>query len=116
MMQHDEKTVAETVAKSSESSDHGTPDFEAAHTKQTYTTKMDLRLIPILGVTYTILFLDRTNSKCGVELRSPETPLTTRSRQCQNRGHGEGPEYAQDRLQHRSLDLLHPLRPGRGPE
>jgi hypothetical protein len=24
---------------------------------------MDLRLIPILGCTYTILFLDRTNSK-----------------------------------------------------
>ncbi|KAF1927734.1 MFS general substrate transporter [Didymella exigua CBS 183.55] len=29
--------------------------------KQTYMLKMDLRLIPILGFTYTILFLDRTN-------------------------------------------------------
>jgi hypothetical protein len=60
-MQHDEKTVAETTATSG-SSGHGDVDF-VAHSKQTYTTKMDLRLIPILGCTYTILFLDRTNSK-----------------------------------------------------
>lgn len=31
--------------------------------KSNYVLKMDLRLIPILGCTYTILFLDRTNSK-----------------------------------------------------
>jgi hypothetical protein len=61
IMQHDEKTVAETTATSG-SSGHGDVDF-VAHSKQTYTTKMDLRLIPILGCTYTILFLDRTNSK-----------------------------------------------------
>ena len=28
-----------------------------------YSLKLDLRLIPILGFTYTILFLDRSNSK-----------------------------------------------------
>ncbi|KAH7380256.1 major facilitator superfamily domain-containing protein [Phaeosphaeria sp. MPI-PUGE-AT-0046c] len=60
-MERDEKGVAEMTAKSSESSDHGAVVYEVAHTKQTYTTKMDLRLIPILGCTYTILFLDRTN-------------------------------------------------------
>jgi hypothetical protein len=59
-MEHDEKVVTETTA--SGSSGHGDVDF-VAHSKQTYTTKMDLRLIPILGCTYTILFLDRTNSK-----------------------------------------------------
>jgi hypothetical protein len=32
-------------------------------TKQSYVLKMDVRLIPILGCTYTILFLDRTNSE-----------------------------------------------------
>jgi hypothetical protein len=66
-MQHDEKFVAETTAKTSGSSDggeHGVVPVEfVAHTKQTYTLKMDLRLIPILGCTYTILFLDRTNSE-----------------------------------------------------
>ena len=63
-MQHDEKIVAETTAKSSGSSDGGTVEFAGtAHTKQNYTLKMDLRLIPILGCTYTILFLDRTNSE-----------------------------------------------------
>ncbi|KAH7356039.1 major facilitator superfamily domain-containing protein [Pyrenochaeta sp. MPI-SDFR-AT-0127] len=58
-MQLDEKAVAETTAKDSGSSDHET--LEPLATKQTYTHKLDLRLIPILGCTYTILFLDRTN-------------------------------------------------------
>lgn len=62
-MERDEKGVAGITAKSSESSDHGGVEYEVAHTKQTYTTKMDLRLIPILGCTYTVLFLDRTNSR-----------------------------------------------------
>lgn len=62
-MDRDEKVMPETTAKSSGSSDRGGAEYEVAHTKQTYTTKMDLRLIPILGCTYTILFLDRTNSE-----------------------------------------------------
>ena len=31
-----------------------------------YIFKLDMRLIPILGCTYTILFLDRTNSEPSV--------------------------------------------------
>jgi hypothetical protein len=116
-MQHDEKVVAESTAKSSNGSDHGIANFEVAHTKQTYTTKMDLRLIPILGCTYTILFLDRTNSEYQVLLPFCTGPtLTCPSRQCQDRGHGEGFEYAKDWLQHGVVDLLHPFRLGRGPE
>ncbi|OAL44449.1 MFS general substrate transporter [Pyrenochaeta sp. DS3sAY3a] len=58
-MQTDEKMVAEATAKDSGSSDQDT--VEVFGTKQNYTLKLDLRLIPILGCTYTILFLDRTN-------------------------------------------------------
>jgi hypothetical protein len=73
-MQSDEKFVAKTTATSSVNNDHGVLE-SLSHTKQTYTMKMDLRLIPILGCTYTILFLDRTNSK----LKDPfETPLSLR--------------------------------------
>jgi hypothetical protein len=61
-MQSDKKFVPETTATSSVNNDHGVLE-SLSHTKQTYTMKMDLRLIPILGCTYTILFLDRTNSK-----------------------------------------------------
>jgi hypothetical protein len=61
-MQPNEKSVAETTATCSFNSDHGAIE-SLTHTKQTYTTKLDLRLIPILGCTYTVLFLDRTNSK-----------------------------------------------------
>jgi hypothetical protein len=60
-----EKSAAEAVAiaaKSSGSSSDGGEHGVSVATKQTYTLKMDLRLIPILGCTYTILFLDRTNS------------------------------------------------------
>lgn len=63
MDRDNEKVMPEMTAKSSGSSDQGGGEYEVAHTKQTYTTKMDLRLIPILGCTYTILFLDRTNSE-----------------------------------------------------
>jgi hypothetical protein len=42
--------------------EEGTPEC-AMHTKQSYIWKLDRRLIPILGCTYTILFLDRTNSE-----------------------------------------------------
>jgi hypothetical protein len=61
-MQPDEKLVAETTATDNVDNDHGTIE-SLSHTKQNYTMKLDLRLIPILGCTYTILFLDRTNSK-----------------------------------------------------
>lgn len=61
-MQSNEKFVAETTATSSVDNEHGAIE-SLSHPKQTYTTKLDLRLIPILGCTYTILFLDRTNSK-----------------------------------------------------
>ncbi|KAF2818662.1 MFS general substrate transporter [Ophiobolus disseminans] len=64
-MQQNEKFVAETttskISGSSDGGEHGTVLNITAPTKQTYTLKMDLRLIPILGCTYTILFLDRTN-------------------------------------------------------
>jgi hypothetical protein len=73
-MEHDEKHVAETTGTSG-SSEQGNSEF-VAHSKQTYTTKMDLRLIPILGCTYTILFLDRTNSKSHVPLEPVGRPLT----------------------------------------
>jgi hypothetical protein len=73
-MQSDEKFVAKTTATSSVNNDHAVLE-PLSHTKQTYTMKMDLRLIPILGCTYTILFLDRTNSK----LKDPsETQPTSR--------------------------------------
>lgn len=61
-MQPNEKAVPETTASSNVDNDHGAIE-SLSHTKQTYTMKLDLRLIPILGCTYTILFLDRTNSK-----------------------------------------------------
>jgi len=62
-MNDSEKTVAATTtASSSDGGEIGAVEY-AAPTKQNYTLKMDLRLIPILGCTYTILFLDRTNSE-----------------------------------------------------
>ena len=60
-MQADEKVLAETTAQSSGSSDQD--PIEQTTTVPNYTLKLDLRLIPILGCTYTILFLDRTNSE-----------------------------------------------------
>lgn len=53
----DEKAIAETSAKSS--IDGGD---QPAVPHANYLLKLDLRLIPILGCTYTLLFLDRTNS------------------------------------------------------
>jgi hypothetical protein len=79
----DEKAIAETTAKSSGSSQNGNVDISFS-SKQTYTTKMDWRLIPILGCTYTILFLDRTNSESSVPLFRCDLPLTCRSRKCQD--------------------------------
>jgi hypothetical protein len=68
-MQNDEKQVANTTSQSSDYRDHVTV------TKQSYTLKMDLRLIPILGCTYTILFLDRTNSKRTSDIHPLESLL-----------------------------------------
>ena len=50
------EVAAETLAGIAEESD------ETGQAKHNYVLKLDLRLIPILGCTYTILFLDRTNS------------------------------------------------------
>jgi hypothetical protein len=64
-MQHDEKDVAKMMTQDPGSM-HGCENSivnPTGLTKQDYTLKMDLRLIPILGCTYTILFLDRTNSE-----------------------------------------------------
>lgn len=52
----DKEILASSVAKDGDETD------EVAVPKSNYVLKMDLRLIPILGCTYTILFLDRTNS------------------------------------------------------
>lgn len=63
-----EKIIAEETS-SKTSSDH--TNVEALLAKpQKYILKLDLRLIPILGCTYTILFLDRTNSECISPLQS----------------------------------------------
>jgi hypothetical protein len=61
-MQHNEKAVAEATTKSSGSSDDVTVEYGPTLTKQTYVRKLDWAIIPILGTTYTILFIDRTNS------------------------------------------------------
>lgn len=55
----DEKRAAEIQAQEGES-EPGIVDNVSL--QQSYLLRMDLRLIPILGCTYTILFLDRTNS------------------------------------------------------
>ena len=74
-MQSNEKFVAETTATSSVENERGAIE-SLLHTKQTYTTKLDLRLIPILGWTYTIFFLDRTNSKFPSLSRNTSTSAT----------------------------------------
>ncbi|KAF3009856.1 hypothetical protein E8E13_010577 [Curvularia kusanoi] len=57
-MDDDEKKAAKVLAQDS---DNETVAISTVSTEQSYVLKMDLRLIPILGCTYTILFLDRTN-------------------------------------------------------
>ena len=63
-MAMDEKLAADIHARETDSNLMGVVDVQLS--KQSYVLKMDLRLIPILGCTYTILFLDRTNSELGV--------------------------------------------------
>lgn len=61
-----EKTIAETITKL-ESVQNG-PIGVVKYPN--YVFKLDLRLIPILGCTYTLLFLDRTNSKLRINRKS----------------------------------------------
>jgi hypothetical protein len=68
------EAVTETLAKGNEETD------ELGQPKHNYVLKMDLRLIPILGCTYTILFLDRTNST--FTHNRGRIQLTLLSRQC----------------------------------
>lgn len=70
-MQQQEKYIVKTTKERGGDSDGGeigsnSDILLATPTKQNYTMKMDLRLIPILGCTYTILFLDRTNSELSI--------------------------------------------------
>lgn len=60
-----DKGVVVVDAAMSEKSlnDHGIVEAGLSQKHLRYMTKMDLRLIPVLGVTYTLLFLDRTNSE-----------------------------------------------------
>lgn len=53
----DEKLNAEALARTA------SEDGELVPPPSNYVWKLDLRLIPLLGCTYTILFLDRTNSE-----------------------------------------------------
>lgn len=51
-----------TIEKSAQQSTYSTVEtVESLEIRQKYLTKLDVRLIPILGCTYTLLFLDRTN-------------------------------------------------------
>jgi hypothetical protein len=70
-MTMDEKDAAEIAARDCDSARMGVVDIDTS--KQSYVLKMDLRLIPILGCTYTILFLDRTNSASHVPCLWPST-------------------------------------------
>lgn len=60
-MPTDEKAASEAMSRDDACSETGT--VEVAVTKQSYLFKLDMRLIPILGCTYTVLFLDRSNSE-----------------------------------------------------
>jgi hypothetical protein len=55
-----EKIAVEQSSATATSSER---DVESVVGPSKYITKLDLRLLPLLGCTYTILFLDRTNSK-----------------------------------------------------
>lgn len=66
-MDGEEKTIVKTtLAANSTCSDTSTEELSLA--KPNYTLKLDLRLIPILGCTFTILFLDRTNSELPIHI------------------------------------------------
>ena len=63
-LEHD-KATAEASAKRV-----GDDGSELAPPPSNYVYKLDLRLIPLLGCTYTILFLDRTNSVYDISMPS----------------------------------------------
>jgi hypothetical protein len=62
-----EKILAEDVV-AKDGSDRDTSIESVADTPAKYIFKLDMRLIPILGCTYTILFLDRTNSTSSLHI------------------------------------------------
>ena len=66
-MKPEGKSTADGSIESDGSIEEGTLEFSVP-TKQSYIRKLDRRLIPILGCTYTILFLDRTNSKSNLTI------------------------------------------------
>lgn len=63
-MTMDEKAAAEVAVRASDSAQRDFVDVDSS--KQSYLLKMDLRLLPVLGCTYTVLFLDRTNSEPSI--------------------------------------------------
>lgn len=65
MKQSDEKN---DVGMTTKKQDNDVGAEKEATVRPNYLTKLDLRLIPILGCTYTILFLDRTNSRSLLEI------------------------------------------------
>jgi hypothetical protein len=77
-MSVDEKVALEAMSKDDACSETG--NVEVVSAKQSYLLKLDLRLIPILGCTYTVLFLDRSNSECYCKQKDPF--LIICSRQC----------------------------------
>jgi hypothetical protein len=77
-MSVDEKVALEAMSRDDACSETG--NVEVVSAKQSYLLKLDLRLIPILGCTYTVLFLDRSNSECYSKQQDPV--LTICSRQC----------------------------------
>lgn len=105
-----EKTAVAIVARDCNSDEPGAANDVLI--KQSYLLKMDLRLIPILGCTYTILFLDRTNSRPSVS--TIVFMLIYDSRKRPHRRVGERPQYARKWVQHSIVDLLHTIHPDRG--
>lgn len=57
----DEKHIcSDDISSSSSQIESFAPSYDA-HTDRLLTTKIDLKVIPILGLLYLICFLDRTN-------------------------------------------------------
>ena len=64
-----EKIALEATSAKSSSDGTGEETVQVAN----YITRLDWRLIPVLGCTYTILFLDRTNSTSPLLLNELRT-------------------------------------------
>jgi hypothetical protein len=67
-----EKITLEATSAKSSSDETGEETVQVSN----YITKLDWRLIPVLGCTYTILFLDRTNSTSLLPLNELQEPPT----------------------------------------